>query len=135
MSDALIRHHSRRSVGEVLQLVVAAAEASGLTIFAIIDHSAAAAGVALSMPDTVVILLGSPLLGTPLMLISPDLALELPLRVLVRASETGCDVLLADPEVLLSHYGFDQPRAHQLDGLPKLIREVLDEGSPSAALP
>ncbi len=56
------------------------------------------------------------------------------MKVLVRASGTECDVLLADPEVLLSHYGFDQPLAHQLDGLPKLIRAVLDEGSPSAAL-
>jgi uncharacterized protein (DUF302 family) len=64
-------------------------EAKGFTIFATIDHRAAARSVGLDMPATLVIIYGNPKGGTPLMLAAPDFALELPLRVLVREGEHG----------------------------------------------
>lgn len=55
----------------------------GLTIFAEIDfaHDAAAAG--LSMRPARLLIFGNPRAGTPLMVESPTLALDLPLKILV----------------------------------------------------
>ncbi|MDQ8035296.1 MAG: DUF302 domain-containing protein, partial [Bordetella sp.] len=61
----------------------------GLTVFATVDHQAAARAAGLSMPPTTVLIYGSPKAGTPLMLAAPDFALALPLRVLVREDEGG----------------------------------------------
>ena len=57
---------------------------AGMTVFADIDHAGAARGVGLEMPATRVLLYGNPLAGTPLMMAAPLVALDLPLRLLVR---------------------------------------------------
>ncbi|RWA53434.1 hypothetical protein AU476_14045 [Cupriavidus sp. UYMSc13B] len=56
----------------------------GMTIFARIDHAEAARNVGLAMPPTQVLIYGNAKRGTPLMLAAPGVALDLPLRVLVR---------------------------------------------------
>ncbi|WP_229261334.1 DUF302 domain-containing protein [Duganella margarita] len=72
-----------------LTRLVGAFEAAGMTVFARIDHSAGAAAVGLSMPPATVLIYGNPRGGTPAMQAAPTLALDLPLRVLVRQDETG----------------------------------------------
>src|SRR4051812_10903549 len=72
---------------ETLDRLEATLRAKGIDVFAKIDHAAAATGVGLSMPPTVVLVFGSPRGGTPLMLEQPLLALDLPLRVLVREDD------------------------------------------------
>lgn len=57
---------------------------AGMTVFARLDHQAAAHQAGLAMPPTLVLVYGNPRGGTPLMLQRPALALDLPLRVLVR---------------------------------------------------
>jgi uncharacterized protein (DUF302 family) len=66
----------------------------GLTLFADIDHAQNARDAGLEMPGTRVLIFGSGKAGTPLMLAAPDLALELPLRILVRESSDGRAVLV-----------------------------------------
>jgi uncharacterized protein (DUF302 family) len=66
---------------------------AGLEIFATIDHAAAASAYGIQMPPATVLLYGHPKGGTPIMVAAPDLALELPLRVLVREGSAG-DVLV-----------------------------------------
>jgi hypothetical protein len=56
----------------------------GVTIFARIDHAEAARNAGLAMPPTQVLIYGNAKGGTPLMLGAPSIALDLPLRVLVR---------------------------------------------------
>ena len=67
-----------------LKRLTAAIEAAGMTIFARIDHQAAASGVGLNMLPATVLVYGNPIAGTPLMQAAPLIALDLPLRVLVR---------------------------------------------------
>lgn len=69
----------------------------GMTIFAMIDHQAGARSVGLDMPPTTVVVFGNPKGGTPLMLAAPDVALDLPLKVLVREDEQGRTWLVYDP--------------------------------------
>ena len=71
-----------------------ALQAAGMTIFAEIDHAAGAEQAGMRMPPTLVLIYGNPKGGTPLMLQDPKLALDLPLRVLVRQDAAG-GVLIA----------------------------------------
>lgn len=72
-----------------LERLQAAMQSAGMRLFGTIDHAAAAAEAGLRMPPTVVLLYGSPAAGTPLMLDMPRIALDLPLRVLVREGDDG----------------------------------------------
>ncbi len=73
----------------------------GLTLFAEIDHAGNARAAGLEMPPSTVLIFGSASAGTPLMLKAPDIALELPLRVLVREAGRGGAVLAyGDPRQL-----------------------------------
>jgi uncharacterized protein (DUF302 family) len=50
---------------------------------AVVDHAAAAHAVGLTLPATQVIIFGKPKAGTPLMQAAPEIAIDVPLRVLV----------------------------------------------------
>ena len=87
--EKAVRLESNYSFAETFTRLRSAIEASGLRIFATIDHRAAAQSVGLEMPPTTVLIYGDPKSGTPLMLTAPEFALELPLRLLVREGEQG----------------------------------------------
>jgi uncharacterized protein (DUF302 family) len=70
-------------VAETLARFKALIERKGLTLFADIDHAAGARKVGLTMNEAHLLVFGHPKAGTPLMVASPLLALDLPLKVLV----------------------------------------------------
>src|SRR5262249_9211615 len=72
--------------------------AKGLKLFAVIDQSAEARQVGLSLRETTLVIFGSPAAGTPVMAASPLAALDLPLKLL------GCD---ADGHTNVSYYELD----------------------------
>ncbi|MDO5610424.1 MAG: DUF302 domain-containing protein [Pseudomonadota bacterium] len=80
---------STADVATTVAALKAAFAARGITVFALIDHAAAAADAGQAMPRTQVIVFGNPKAGTPLMQAHPDLALDLPMRVLVRETVPG----------------------------------------------
>lgn len=80
---------SRADVQTTVDALKAAFAARGIKVFVVIDHAAAAAEAGLAMPPTQVIVFGNPKGGTPLMQRYPDLALDLPMRVLVRERVPG----------------------------------------------
>jgi uncharacterized protein (DUF302 family) len=61
----------------------------GLTILAKIDHSGDATRAGLSMRLTQLIIFGNPKSGTPLMVASPSVAIDLPLKALVWQDDDG----------------------------------------------
>src|ERR671912_2139020 len=71
------------SVSETLERLEEAVREKGLQTFAIVDHSGEAERVGLQMQETKLLIFGSPKAGTPLMVSSPLLALDLPLKALV----------------------------------------------------
>jgi uncharacterized protein (DUF302 family) len=78
----------------------------GLTLFAEIDHAQNARDAGLEMPETRVLIFGNAKAGTALMLASPDVALELPLRILVRRQKDGhTELLYIDPGRLTAEFG------------------------------
>lgn len=81
--NGMVHLSSPYSYSETLQRVEAALHSRSLSVFARIDHSGEATRVGLSMHPTQVIIFGSPKGGTPLMVASPTLAIDLPLKALV----------------------------------------------------
>lgn len=76
-------------VEEALERLREELQRRGVQLFAVIDHSGAARQAGLQMPETKVVVFGSPLAGTPLVLAAPSLALDLPLRLLLAAQDDG----------------------------------------------
>ena len=84
-----VEHLSAVAFAPTLERLDRAIEAAGMTIFSRIDHAAGAREAGLDMPPTVVLVYGNPRGGTPIMLSTPQAALDLPLRVLVRERDDG----------------------------------------------
>lgn len=77
------------AVEETLERLKAVIGSRNLTLFTQIDHSDLARRVGLTMQEAHVLIFGNPKGGTPLMIASPLLALDLPLKVLVWQSADG----------------------------------------------
>src|SRR5919108_4956170 len=80
----IIEIPSSHSVEQTVNRLKEILGAKGLTLFALVDHSGEASRVGLTMPPTKLLIFGSPMAGTPLMLAAPSTAIDLPLKLLVR---------------------------------------------------
>src|SRR5271165_1185395 len=88
----LITKQSRYSVKETIErfeTAVKAKEANGFMVFTEIDHAAAAKKFGLDMRPRTVIVFGNPKLGTPVMVKTPLLAIDLPPKALVWEDDQG----------------------------------------------
>lgn len=103
--DELRTVQSNTPFNDVIERLRDVVHERGLKLFAEIDHAQNAHDVGLTMPQTRVLIFGSAKAGTPLMLAAPDIALELPLRVLVRErSETLTELVYTDPDRLAADF-------------------------------
>jgi uncharacterized protein (DUF302 family) len=78
--------------------------AKGVKLFAVIDQTAEARQVGLSLRDTTLVIFGSPAAGTPVMAASPLAALDLPLKVLVWDDAGQTKVTYYSPDALAARY-------------------------------
>ena len=74
---------SNHSVDQTVAKLAAILQSKGVKLFALIDHSGEAEKAGLRMPPTKVLIFGNPKAGTPLMVASPGIAIDLPLKILV----------------------------------------------------
>ena len=119
------------SFTETLARVRSTLTANGMTVFATIDHQAAAHSAGLDMPPTTVLIFGNPKGGTPLMLAAPDFALDLPLRVLIREDADGHTWLVYDGYAAFEgRHGLPEGMAERLGPPEKLLKAAI--GAPSS---
>jgi uncharacterized protein (DUF302 family) len=105
-TNGIARTPGRFPVGETVRRLEELLQAKGLTLFALVDHSGQAEKAGLEMPNTKLLIFGSPRAGTPRMLASPGIAIDLPLKILISEDETG-KVWLSynSPEYLAERHG------------------------------
>jgi uncharacterized protein (DUF302 family) len=129
--DGLVKVESQQSVLQTVESLESVLKERGIAIAARIDHAAGARAAGLSLPDTVVITFGNPKLGTPLIAASPEVAIDLPLRILVWQSPDG-KVLLGytPPSVLLGRYGLGE-KQQAVEAMTKLLSSVVQSASKS----
>jgi uncharacterized protein (DUF302 family) len=119
---------SSSGYGETLRHVLDGIERRGLTVFAQIDHAAAAGEVGMELAGEVVVVFGSPRAGTPLMQQDPRVGIELPLRLLIWNEGEHTMLGYNDPRDLEGSYNI---RAHAatLDAMSSLLDQLAHEAA------
>jgi Uncharacterized conserved protein len=109
VSNGILNKRSNYSVDETLERLKQTLQRKGITIFAIVDHSGEAEKVGLKMRPTKLVVFGSPKAGTPLMLAAPDIAIDLPLKILI-SEDPGGNVWVSynSPTYLQERHGLPQ---------------------------
>ena len=120
--EGIVSKMSAYSFEETIQRLTGAIQSKGLTLFTVIDHSGAAQAVGLEMQEAKTLIFGSPKAGTPLMIASPLLALDLPLKALVwRDAEGHVTVSYTSPAWLAQRFGLTPELAANIAGMEPLI--------------
>jgi uncharacterized protein (DUF302 family) len=87
--NGMVHVPSKYSMDETCQRLESLVKSRGLTVFALIDFSGDAAKVGLRMRPTQLLIFGNPKSGTPLMIASPSIAIDLPLKALAWEDAQG----------------------------------------------
>jgi uncharacterized protein (DUF302 family) len=125
--NGLIQVASRYSVEETVRRLEAAFAATGMRVFALIDHSGEAEKVGLKMRPTKVLIFGSPKGGTPLMVAAPSLAIDLPIKALVAEDAEGeVSVTYNDPAYLKERHGVPEELIKNLAGAGVVIAKAVE---------
>ncbi len=111
---------SPRSVADTVVRLIDLIGVKGLKLFAVIDQTEAARQAGLEMRQTTLVLFGSPAAGTPVMVASPLVALDLPLKVLVWADGEQTVVNYTAPAELAARYHLSPDLAKNLAGIDPL---------------
>jgi uncharacterized protein (DUF302 family) len=111
---------SGRSVGDTVARLTELIAAKGMRVFALIDQAAEARKVGLQLRDTTMVIFGSPVAGTPVMVAAPLAALDLPLKVLVWADGQQTKVSYDAPAAIARRRGLNPELAANLVGINAL---------------
>src|SRR5579863_18843 len=124
--DGIVSRPSSFSVEETLARLQEIIRSRNLTLFAHIDHSGEARRVGLTMQEAHVLIFGNPKGGTPLMIASPLLALDLPLKVLVwQSADQQVWVSTTSATYLQDRYTIPQELVGNIAVVDVLIQQAL----------
>ena len=117
---------SRRPVADTVSALTGMISAKGMKLFAVIDQSAEASAAGLSLRETTLVIFGSPAAGTPVMAAAPLAALDLPLKVLIWADDSGqTQVSYLAPAALAARHHLSADLAANLAGINALTDAVV----------
>jgi uncharacterized protein (DUF302 family) len=124
--NGMIHLSSPRTVMETLAQLETIVQAKGLTILARIDHSGDAAKAGLEMHPAKLLIFGNAKSGTPLMIASPSVAIDLPLKALVWQDEDG-KVWLSynSPNYLKERHGIPENLLPNIAGIGPICSEAV----------
>lgn len=127
MPRGIIDAPSRYSVPETLARLQSILREKGIKVFALVDHSGEAEKAGLAMRPTQLLIFGSPKSGTPLMVASPRLAIDLPLKALAWQDEQE-QVWLSynSPEYLQQRHGLPVELVKNIAGIGALIQKAVE---------
>ncbi|NYF80760.1 DUF302 domain-containing protein [Granulicella arctica] len=101
----LVSIPSNHTVDETVSRITQILAAKGVKLFAVIDHSGEAEAAGLHMPPTKLMIFGNPQAGTPLMLASPSIAIDLPLKLLIaQDDQSRVTITYNSPEYLRTRH-------------------------------
>src|SRR6267154_2362172 len=105
-ANGIVTKSANCTVEETVNKIKSLLVGRGITLFAVIDHSGEAESIGMKMPDTKLLIFGNPKGGTPLMLASPSLAIDLPQKLLVAEEADGkCSISYNSPQYLQQRHG------------------------------
>jgi uncharacterized protein (DUF302 family) len=89
LDNGIVSKPSNHSVDATVEKLKGILQAKGVALFALVDHSGEAEKVGLKMLPTKLLIFGSPKAGTPLMIASPSVAIDLPMKILIAEDAEG----------------------------------------------
>src|SRR5579884_708286 len=117
---------SKYSVDETFARFEALLATKGVKLFTVVDHSGEAKKAGLNMPPTKLLIFGSPMAGTRVMLASPSIAIDLPLKVLVWQDANGSTwISFNDPAYLQARHNVPSELAKNIGVVGALVDQIL----------
>jgi uncharacterized protein (DUF302 family) len=124
--NGMLHLSSAYSVAETLLRLESVLKAKGLAIFCRVDHSGEAEKAGLKMNPTQLLIFGSPKAGTPVMVASPTLAIDLPLKALIWEDAGGkVWVSYNTPEYLKQRHNIPDELVKNIAGIGPLLESVV----------
>jgi uncharacterized protein (DUF302 family) len=124
--NGLIHLSSPHTVMETLERLETIVQAKGLTILARLDHSGDAAKAGLQMRPTKLLIFGNAKSGTPLMIASPSVAIDLPLKALVWQDDAGKVWLSYNtPDYLRERHAIPEDLLQNIAGIGAICSEAV----------
>jgi uncharacterized protein (DUF302 family) len=124
-NNGLLTIESRHSVDETVQKLKQILDSKGVKLFTVIDHSGTAEDAGMHMPPTKLLIFGNPKAGTPLMIASPTIAIDLPLKLLVWEDSSGTvRISYNDPGYLQARHGLPAEMARNIGVAGALAAEA-----------
>jgi uncharacterized protein (DUF302 family)/uncharacterized membrane protein YidH (DUF202 family) len=122
--DGIITVDSHHPVDQTVERLEALLEAKGIKLFTLVDHSGEAEKAGMQMRPTKLLIFGNPKAGTPLMIASPTIAIDLPLKLLVWEEEGGrTRISYNDPAYLQERHGLPQELVQNIAAAGMLAAE------------
>ena len=116
----IVTKPSPHPVADTVSKLTGMISAKGMKLFDVIDQSAEARQVGLTLRETTLVIFGSPAAGTPVMVAAPLAALDLPLKVLVWDDEGQTKVSYYAPAALAARHHLSPDLARNLAGINAL---------------
>ncbi len=124
--NGMLHLSSAYSVAETLLRLESVLKAKGLAIFCRVDHSGEAEKAGLKMNPTQLVIFGSPKAGTPVMVASPTLAIDLPLKALIWEDAAGkVWVSYNAPDYLKQRHQIPEELLKNIAGIGPLLESVV----------
>ncbi len=124
-TDGLTTLPSSFGVMQTMDRLEDLVKASGVAVFARIDHAEGAAQAGLRLRPTQLLIFGSAKVGTPLMQASQSIGIDLPLKVLVWEDEAGKTWLsYNEPGWLAERHGLGAQSQAAVDGMAAALRTL-----------
>jgi uncharacterized protein (DUF302 family) len=128
MTDAasgVVTIPTQHSVDEAVRRLEQMLADRDIQLFALVDHSGEAEKAGLQMPPTKLVIFGSPKAGTPLMLATPSIAIDLPLKLLIWEDKNGSVWISYNaPAYLMARHGLPQDLLANIAVIEKLAAAV-----------
>ncbi len=128
MTDAasgVVTIPTQHSVDEAVRRLEQTLADKGIQFFALVDHSGEAEKAGLQMPPTKLAIFGSPKAGTPLMLATPSIAIDLPLKLLIWEDKSGSVWISYNaPAYLMARHGLSPDLLANIAVIEKLAAAV-----------
>ena len=126
-ADGIITKTANCTVEEAVSKIKSLLVGRGITLFAVIDHSGEAEAAGMKMPDTKLVIFGNPKGGTPLMLASPSVAIDLPLKLLVAQDADGrCSISYNSLQYLQQRHGLSNDLIDNIAIIEALAAEAAE---------
>ena len=124
-ANGIVTKSANCTVEEAVSKIKSLLVGRGITLFAVIDHSGEAEAIGMKMPDTKLLIFGNPRGGTPLMLASPSVAIDLPLKLLVAANTDGkCSISYNSPLYLKERHSISDDLIQNIAIIEALATEA-----------